>query len=140
MSAAAETKTVRRRHTIALDVSAVARRQLRRELIEAAELFQALRGLALPSPGGALSPLPNERLLTGRTMAMAEIDLCEAMNAYLGERGETSETLKTQEAKTALAVRFVEFLRSERGFSPRHLGDRDYHAKDIARAFVSQDR
>ncbi len=96
--------------------------------------------LANSSSGGALSPLPNERLLTGRTMAMAEIDLCEAMNAYLGERGETSETLKTQEAKTALAVRFVEFLRSERGFSPRHLGDRDYHAKDIARAFVSQDR
>jgi hypothetical protein len=113
------------------------RRQLRRELIEACELFQALQGLSLPSVGRALPPLPNERLLTGRTIAMAEIDLVETMKAYLGERLETSETLKAQDTKTALAVRVVEFLRASSW--SRHIGDRDYHAKDIARDFVSQD-
>jgi hypothetical protein len=113
------------------------RRQLRRELIEAAELFQTLRGLAIPPSNGGLPALPSERLLTGRTIAMVEVDLVEAMKAYLGERLETSETLKMQEAKTDLVVRFVEFLRASSWL--RHLGDRDYHAKDIARDFVSQD-
>jgi hypothetical protein len=113
------------------------RRQIRRELVEACELFHALRGIALPPPGGVLAPLANEQRLTHRAMLMAEDDLCEALNAYLGERAETSETLKTREAKTALATRFIEFLRASS--LVRHIADHQFRAKDIAVTFVSQD-
>jgi hypothetical protein len=105
---------------------------LRREVIEASELFQTLRGLAI-NPVSGISMLPSEARLAQDLIEMSKWDLCEAMTAYLNERNKTSATKKGRDEKRALLLRFCNFL-SAKG-SLRRDGVASYEMDD----FITKD-
>jgi hypothetical protein len=86
------------------------RTELRRELVDACALFQAIRGLMSNMSNSIGFHIAYDRATN--VLHRAELDLREAMQAYLGERIETSAAKMSWDEKSRLTRRIVGFLKS----------------------------